>query len=628
VGAAALAIGFASPALAAQNINNGNAANAKAQNYIAVQGGSNTTYLVMQGLSTLFDEATGCDTVGQSSAEQPLNYACAGLNSQPGLAQPAAQVDTFTGVSVTAFSKTITIAAAIGNTDIAPGTQITDSGNKIPEADPVTAFNSSTGAITLQFAAKGSSTSDTVTANFNPQQGENGAIQWGQDNPFNDILVQEPSYGSGNGILELEGSGSATVVGHSNSIDDPAGTGPVPVTAIDSARSSRAPKLAAGGDFQGMNFVAYAEDAVDYNYWTSFNGNPTDASTCLGFIGASNITTAMLKTIWNETYTGGVPSVTWQSLDPGAPLTDCPNTGVYAYWSQSGSGTESTWASATGATFPTSASNWPAKQIIFENETTAILGNGATAPVGDVISFFSYGAYSTKCKPNLTTTSSNYLQSTTTSCTGVSTVPSVPNVLQLGTLWNNIQLNPTAINDQLPGLTGSMFPGDRLIYNVYSDGSNANIPVTNPAALNVVSEDGFVCKPATSTDVDGLTGLTYRTEITNILKANGFLPLPNLQIENGQGDTTVAGYNSTATGIPHPAWTDGLSASKYNAALETGTAWKFAAANLDTDNSAISGTYSGVEDGSATLRNFVAATPTNPIGYCITESTDASLGGT
>ena len=49
VGASALAIGFASPALAAQNVNNGNADNATAQNYLIVQGGSNTAYLLMQG---------------------------------------------------------------------------------------------------------------------------------------------------------------------------------------------------------------------------------------------------------------------------------------------------------------------------------------------------------------------------------------------------------------------------------------------------------------------------------------------------------------------------------------------------------------------------------------------------
>ena len=73
---------------------------------------------------------------------------------------------------------------------------------------------------------------------------------------------------------------------------------PVPVSPLDAARSSRAPKLAAGGDYQGLNFVAYAEDAVSYLYWTSYNGtaaNSTDAAKCINQVGAANITTAELK---------------------------------------------------------------------------------------------------------------------------------------------------------------------------------------------------------------------------------------------------------------------------------------------------------------------------------------------
>ncbi len=90
VGASALALGVASPAFAAQNVNNGNADNANAQNNIVVMGGSNTTFLVMSDLSELFNKATGCDTVGVSPDEQPLDYGCPGLNGEPGVAQPAA----------------------------------------------------------------------------------------------------------------------------------------------------------------------------------------------------------------------------------------------------------------------------------------------------------------------------------------------------------------------------------------------------------------------------------------------------------------------------------------------------------------------------------------------------------
>ena len=83
--------------------------------------------------------------------------------------------------------------------------------------------------------------------------------------------------------------------------------GPVNVAPLDAARSSRAPKLATGGDFQGLNFVAYAEDAVTDLYWTEVQRRqaptPQRASLPIG----GNPTKAELTSIWNETYTGGVP---------------------------------------------------------------------------------------------------------------------------------------------------------------------------------------------------------------------------------------------------------------------------------------------------------------------------------
>jgi hypothetical protein len=52
--------------------------------------------------------------------------------------------------------------------------------------------------------------------------------------------------------------------------------------------------------------------------------------------------------------------------------------------------------------------------------------------------------------------------------------------------------------------------------------------------------------------------------------------------------------------------------------------------NQDTDVSAIQGTYSGVETGgtaSGPTIGTATASSTAPVGYCITESTDGTLGG-
>ena len=70
---------------------------------------------------------------------------------------------------------------------------------------------------------------------------------------------------------------------------------------------------------------------------------------------------------------------------------------------------------------------------------------------------------------------------------------------------------------------------------MYSDGTNSDIPVSNPATLNFASEDGFLCKPNTVTGAttgtqitDPVTGLTYRSEIESAITAQGFFPLDGL----------------------------------------------------------------------------------------------------
>jgi hypothetical protein len=171
------------------------------------------------------------------------------------------------------------------------------------------------------------------------------------------------------------------------------------------------------------------------------------------------------------------------------------------------------------------------------------------------------------------------------------------------------------------------FPGDRLLYNVYSDGLSAKIPASSLASLNVVSEDGFMCKPSTASDVDPNTGDFYRTEIDTIITANGFYPLP-LAAETGTYTAPSAnGGPYGASAIQDPAWTlpavttgsevGGLGSSGYANNLETGQPYEFPAADTDTDDSAVSGSHT--INGSS-----VTATPTNPVGYCLVLSTDGN----
>jgi hypothetical protein len=264
---------------------------------------------------------------------------------------------------------------------------------------------------------------------------------------------------------------------------------------------------------------------------------------------------------------------------------------------QNGSGTEATWAGALSltGTFPFGGEN--SHHVIFENETASILANGDEA---NAIFFFSFGKFSQICTPN------------PSFCSGSTT-----STFQLGDI-NNIKVDKATIATQLPGSTGSVFPVDRLLYNVYSNGSNPDIVPSSTAALNVVSEDGFLCKPSTSSDVDPNTGKTYLSEIDATITAQGFFPIP-LSVEDGQGATTGL-FASTGTGIPHPAWTTGaLSTSNYNSANES----FFPARDQDTDGTAVSGTYNGVLNG-GTVQNGVVASSTAPVGYCITLTTDGN----
>ena len=443
-------------------------------------------------------------------------------------------------------------------------------------------------------------------------------------------MTEEPSYGSGNGIAELEGTGSATNVGLSQSINNPDNnTGPAvnvsPMTRHVPRRHRPSPSRTPGGNYAGLNFVAYAEDAVSYLNWNEFDGAKTESSKCLSAIQTSGgVTTTDLKDIWNETYTGNTPSLTWSDLDPSS--TACTSAPVYAYWAQSGSGTQKTWASATGATYP----EWDVPLEATSSSRTRRRGSCPTrpaAPIGDAIFFFSYGDYLHKCTPSVTTPGdTGYLQSNNPDCAGTSTTTTA-NQVQLGTTWvgatSNVTLDPTTVNAQLPGQETAEFPGDRLLYNVYSDGSNPNIPVSNDATLNFVSEDGFLCKPGTATEVDPNTGLTFRSEIDSNLANNGFLPLPALEVEDGQGDRAVA-TTPRKSGIPHPAYNE-LHNSAYDSAKETSAPYNFAAADVDTDSTAWSGTYQA-DDGSATPSTQVAS-GTAPIGYCITMTTDGDTAG-
>ncbi len=580
LGASALAVGFASPALAVAS-SGGNAASA---NYNIYQGGSNTTYLMMQQLADVFNQSPGCDLASSSGTAQPLDYGCPGLND-PGTTLSTPQSTSVTG-NVANASKTVS-SVSPGTTGFAANEAVSDTAGKIPSNTVIKAVTAST--ITLSKKATGNATGDTINVVTTPAVGENGFVTFAQENPFNDLLIEEPALGSGNGIQELEDQGSHASGANSHG-------SPINVSPLDVARSSRAPALtspSAAGDDKGLNFVAYAMDAVTWLHWTSVSGTATPSSA------VTNLSVAQLTSIYeNQGCTAGGTTFT----TPNWACYGGSNAPISIYMAQNGSGTESTWVSLLGltGTFPFGGED--PNHVIFENETSSILANKDQA---DAIFFFSYGKFQTICASN------------PAFCSGASS-----SKVALGQIAG-VKASKATIAAQLPGSVTTPFPGDRLLFNVYSDGSNPAIPISSPASLNAVSEDGFLCKPSTATDVDPNTGATYRSEISSIISGQGFFPLP-LMVEDGQGATTGV-YGTTGTGITNNAWasTGGLQGSAYNASHEAGSPWNFPTGDQDTDNTAISGTYTGVYfNGNPNATKTASAT--DPIGFCLTESSDGN----
>ncbi len=586
VGASALAIGFASPAFAfSPQVPTGG--NANSANNLIVMGGSNTTYLMMQALSDIFNQAPGCDLVASSGSTQPLDYGCPGLNGEAGTTLSHDVVTNVTA-SITSGSKTVT--------NVSPGTSgllkfNVVSGTGIPAGDTIASVTNST-KFKLKTAATATVGSDALSVITTPAVGENGFIPFGNENPFNDVLVQEPALGSSNGIAELE-----ELQAHAPASPN--------VSAISAARSSRAPNLAGGSkvDYNGLNFVAYAMDGVTWIHWTKVVGVATPSAS------VTNLSTAQLESIYTDSATcngpGGVTLTNnWYCFNGGQGTP--ANEPIALYIAQNGSGTEATWVSALNIpstdTFPFGGED--ANHVIFENETASILANGDES---NALFFFSYGKYQSICAPN------------PSFCSGSST-----STIGLGEM-NGVTITKASIAAQLPGASGTPFPGDRLLYNVYSDGSDsANITTASPATMNAISEDGFLCKPSTASDVDPNTGSTYLSEIQKQITNQGFYPLP-LMVEDGETDTSNPLYNTTASGIPAPAWSDGLSASAYNPANEgPSSVWNFPSKDQDTDNSAIAGSHSGVYDDGNTNAT-VTATASNPVGYCLVMTTDGNL---
>jgi ABC-type phosphate transport system substrate-binding protein len=361
-------------------------------------------------------------------------------------------------------------------------------------------FNTTPGCNPLITATSGQPLNYGCPANAQ-ENAENGfIINYASLNPYNDVLVEYPALGSSNGINELLDNGNAN-----------SGSG-IPAAPENLARSSRAPKPT---DL-GLEFVAYAADAVPWFHLTEYNGKPTASAK------VTNLTLTDLEGIYNGTITN------WDKVGGANAQIDC-------YMAQNGSGTEATWQtdlnlssadpSCLNASGEEASTGGLATHVAFENQDNTIFTNGDGY---DAIYFFSYGKFSLLC-PTV-----GKKKKAKTVCAGTPTADQTNSSAALG------QINGTPASEAT--IENGSFATDRLLYNVYENGNTNNadaVPVASQSVLNAISSVGFLCNPASQADVDPLspTAQTYQTEIDGIIRANGFFPLT----EGSEGDGTVTG---------------------------------------------------------------------------------------
>ena len=407
-------------------------------------------------------------------------------------------------------------------------------------------FNESPGC---DLAAPGGSTQNLDYRCPTPQNGtggENGLgdghgytntgslAQGDPENPYNDVVVQEPALGSSNGIKEL----------------DQRGTNNAP---LDFARSSRGPNnglpaptgdpvATTASDPQGLNFVGYAADAVPWLHWTKVSGVATPSS------GITSLSISQLQGVYNGTITK------WSALCPTTPkkvakkCTKAAGTApIVVYTAQNGSGTEGTWQSELGLTV-SGPTLFPGVKdighVIFENEIHGVLANNDEA---DAMFFFSYGKFQTDCVAQTAAAK-------TATC-GNDQSPA-GSTFALGN--ESISGGAGVTASQSTILDGS-FPTDRYLYNVYSNGTNGTIAATSQPALNFMSEWGFICKQDTA--VDSNSGASYASEIKGAITSNGFFPLASSTMDASNVDSnahiTDPGYAfadpGSQTGTPSSA---------------------------------------------------------------------------
>ena len=357
------------------------------------------------------------------------------------------------------------------------------------------------------------------------------------ENPANDVSVQEPPYGSSNGIKQLETTSGTSSCTSTN-----------PTAPLGMARSSRS---VSSGDCKGLNFAAYAVDGVGWFHYTSVNGHPTPSAS------ATNLSQALLIDAWNGTLQcWNDPVVAAGSGTPTFTYSTAGCKPIVLYSAQAGSGTFNSWQTYIGQdprTYLTTLNGTSFNiqktdgttgteiynsndHVVLENEDREIISVGDEA---NALFFYSFGKFNVTCKVGSCGNIPGGTGTTTATLGQDDGVTASKTTILCGA------------GLQTTGCTGFFSP-TRFVNNVYSNGSNPNVPQASFNVLNYVSEIGFICKPNTTDGsqssakqiIDPNTGVSYRKEIAAVITSQGFLAIP---FQKNEGTVPHSAYS-----ILHP----------------------------------------------------------------------------
>lgn len=430
------------------------------------------------------------------------------------------------GVLIAMSVITIATAAPVSASTVAPGNTVLNAGGSETDYTAMQQlsdlYNSAPGCQLLAANQSNNQELDYHCASSytTAAPGDEGgySLAYSPLNPYNDVVYQEPALGSANGIKELELEGADTPGSPPDNLIAP----------VDFSRSARAAVVSgAGDDKSGLNFVAYAENAIPWFHFTKVKNSGTTCSTGTTATPSASVT-SLTTTQLNGIYTGTITN--WSAVG-GA------NAPIDVFISQLGTDTEYTWQAdlALTGSYPFGGVSATAARLglpvsdfeIFQNEVGDIFANpaafGTQQAACNAVFFISYGQGLALCpKPRMV-------------CIGTP-VANQGTEAAFGEI-NGVKADQTTIQN-------GAFVTDYQISNVYADGSNPKLPFAgsppsqaDQAAMNFVSTYGFLCNPATYDDVDPLspTGATYGAEIDGIITANGDFPFP-LGVE---GDSSI-----------------------------------------------------------------------------------------